>query len=69
MVKKQDGSIYVFAVGMREGAARGTFEVKGLTGKAKAEVLGEDRTVDVSDGRFADDFKPYDVHLYRIGAG
>ncbi len=66
MVKQHGGAAYVFAVGMRNGAARGTFQVKGLRGRARAEVLGENRALDVTDGRFADDFAAYDVHLYRI---
>jgi len=30
------------------------------------EVLGENRSLKVSNGRFADTFDPYGVHLYRI---
>jgi hypothetical protein len=37
-----------------------------LTGRAKAEVLGEERTVETHDGTFKDLFGPWDVHLYRI---
>ena len=37
-----------------------------MTGTAKAQVLGEDRTVLVRDGVFQDDFRPWDVHLYQI---
>jgi hypothetical protein len=29
-------------------------------------VLGEKRTVEVRDGRFKDDFAPWDVHLDLI---
>jgi hypothetical protein len=38
--------------------------VKGA--KGAAEVLGESRSIPLKDGKFDDDFKPYDVHLYRI---
>ena len=68
MVKQYGGATYLFAVGMRNAPTRATFEVKGLPAQARAEVLGEDRTADVRDGRFADDFAAYDVHLYRIAA-
>ncbi|MBI3829286.1 MAG: hypothetical protein HY291_07205 [Planctomycetes bacterium] len=68
MVKKHGGATYVFAVGMRNAEAKGAFTVAGLKGKAKAEVIGEDRTLDVNDGAFEDAFKPYDVHLYKIAA-
>ena len=65
MVKRQGGATYVFACAMRDQAVKGSFTVKDLKG-AKAEVLGEGRTLAVSGGKFDDDFKPYEVHLYRI---
>jgi hypothetical protein len=66
VVKRRDGATYVFAVGMRDGKTTATFTVAGLTGGAKAEVLGEGRTVEVRDGVFTDEFGAWDVHLYRI---
>jgi hypothetical protein len=68
VVKRKDGATYVLAVGMRDGPTTATFAVAGLTGKAKVEVLGEDRTLDAADGTFRDEFGPWAVHLYRIGA-
>ena len=69
MVKKRPEAVYLFAVGMRNKPARGTFRVRGLPAEATARVLGEDREVAVRDGQFADDFPAYGVHLYRITAG
>jgi hypothetical protein len=66
MLKRHGGSTYLFAVGMRNAPARATFEVRGLADAAKAEVIGEGRELDVRDGRFADDFAAYEVHLYRV---
>jgi hypothetical protein len=66
MVKRHGGATYLFAVGMRNGPARGAFTVRSLTENATAEALGEGRTIPVRGGRFEDDFQPYDVHLYRI---
>jgi hypothetical protein len=66
VVKRHGGATDVFAVGMRNAPTRGTFQVKGVTGTRKVTVLGEDRTLTARDGRFEDDFRPYDVHLYRI---
>ena len=43
-----------------------TFQLGGLWGDAAAEVLGEKRTLKVAGGKFSDEFKPFDVHLYRI---
>jgi len=69
LVKKRDGVIYVFSAAMRDAPVKGTFHVKGLKGKAVAEALGENRKIDVLKGRFADDFKGHEVHLYKIVAG
>lgn len=66
MAKRHDGATYVFAVGMRNTPTRGTFQVQGLSNTETAEVLGEGRNITVRNGQFEDDFKPYDVHLYRI---
>ncbi len=67
MVKQHEGLTYVFAVGMRNAPARATFTLRDLPEEtARAEVLGENRTVTVRDGVFEDDFAAYDVHLYRL---
>jgi len=65
LAKRHEGATYVFAVGMRPAATAATFSVKGL-GHAKAEVIGENRSLDVRGGTFTDEFGPYAVHLYRI---
>lgn len=65
MVKRHDGATYVFSVGMRNAPAKGAFTVRGVK-NATAEVLGENRTIPVRDGKFTDEFQAYDAHLYRI---
>jgi hypothetical protein len=64
IAKRQGDSTWVFSVAMREKGTKASFVVKGASGTA--EVLGENRTIPVKDGKFEDDFKPYEVHLYRI---
>jgi hypothetical protein len=69
MVKEHGEHVYVFAVGMRNGACRATFALGGALadlGGREVEVLGERRTLALEDGTFADDFTPYAVHLYRF---
>jgi hypothetical protein len=66
LVKRHGETTYVFAVGMRNGSAQGTFTVRGLPQTAHAKVIGESRTLLVKSGRFTDTFAPYEVHLYRI---
>jgi hypothetical protein len=66
MMKQHEGAIYVFAVCMREASTRAEFSIRGLTGAHRVVVLDEDRTLESRDGVFSDDFKPWDVHLYRV---
>jgi len=66
MVKQYDEATYLFAVGMRDGTTRASFSISGVPGTATVEVLGENRTIDLEDGSFTDEFEPYGVHLYRI---
>lgn len=66
MVKRYGGATYLFAVGMRNEATRGIFKLKDVPANTKAEVFGESRTLTVRNGTFEEDFRPYDVHIYRI---
>jgi Beta-galactosidase len=66
MLKRYDGATYLFAVVMRDRATRAIFKLPGVSNDFSGNVLGESRTVEVKDGTFADEFRPYEVHLYRI---
>ncbi len=66
MLKRHEGRTYLFAVGMREAAASAEFQIEGLPGRRTVTVLDEDRTLESHDGVFADQFAPWDVHLYEI---
>jgi hypothetical protein len=63
MTKNYNKANYLFAVAMRPGNTKATFEVK--KGKT-VEVIGENRTIKVKKGTFTDDFTKYAVHLYKI---
>ena len=65
MQKRYGGSTYVFAAGMRNTSMRAEFHVKGVK-DGSAKVLGEGRTVTLSNGRFTDEFGAFGVHIYRI---
>ncbi len=65
MVKKHEGSTYVFAVNMFNEPEKPTVTVPGV-GDAEVRVLGEDRTVQVRGGKLSEPFDPYAVHLYEI---
>ena len=64
MTKNYSKTNYIFAVGMRCGFTSATFNV---TSGTSVDVLGEGRTINISDGKFSDEFSPYGVHLYKIG--
>ncbi|MSU20227.1 MAG: hypothetical protein EXS30_02390 [Pedosphaera sp.] len=66
LMKRHEGVTYLFAVCMRNQSARASFKVRGLLGTTNAEVLEESRSIPVRNGEFADEFKPYEVHLYRV---
>ncbi|MBI2478170.1 MAG: hypothetical protein HYV60_05850, partial [Planctomycetia bacterium] len=66
MCKRHDGALYVFTVGMRNRAAKATMELLEPAASAKVQVLGEDRSLEIRDGRFEDEFEAYAVHLYRL---
>ncbi|HVR76453.1 MAG TPA: hypothetical protein VMT52_19140 [Planctomycetota bacterium] len=66
LVKRFEGATYLFAACMRGAPALASFEVHGLAAEARAEVLGEGRTIPVIGGKLGDSVGPYDVHLYRI---
>lgn len=66
MVKQLDGFTYIFAVAMRPLETKAEFALKQFSGSETVEVLGENRTVAVKDGKFTDNFGPWDVHFYRV---
>jgi hypothetical protein len=66
MVKRHNGATYLFAVGMRNAPTKALFEVREVPETAVADVIGEGRRIEVKNGRFVDDFRAYDVHLYKI---
>ena len=66
MVKRYRGATFLFSASMRETPTTGAFTVAELPPAARADVLGEDRRIEVIEGKFEDAFDGYAVHLYRI---
>ncbi|HEX8791706.1 MAG TPA: hypothetical protein VF765_12210 [Polyangiaceae bacterium] len=66
MVKASGSKLYVMSAISRTGTATGTFTIAGMTGSAVATVVGENRTVNVTKGRFTDTFAQNDVHVYVV---
>jgi hypothetical protein len=66
MVKAKGTTLYVFSAVSRAGTTTASYLVNGMTGNGVAQVLGEDRTIDVTAGRFSDSFAASGVHLYAL---
>lgn len=66
MVKRLNGQTYVFAVNHENKAVKAKLSLPESKASAPADVLFEQRTVPVSDGSWQDDFKPLEVHVYRV---
>jgi hypothetical protein len=58
-------AFYVFAVNPTQESVHATIRAEGLHGDS-AVVIGENRSVGVSDGAIVDDFGPRAVHLYVV---
>ena len=69
MVKQVGGFTYIFAVAMRPLETKAEFTLKQFSGSETVEVLGENHTVAVKEGKFTVQFGPWDVHLYRVKSG
>jgi hypothetical protein len=68
MVKTAGGCIYVFAVNRELDPCKAAFRLPGMTIMSKIEVLFEGRTHQAASGSWNDDFKPLEVHVYRLTA-
>jgi hypothetical protein len=66
MLKASGTSLYVFSAIARAGTTMGSFDVKGMTGNGMATVVGENRTISVTAGKFGDAFAANGVHIYKI---
>ncbi len=66
MVKANGTSIYVFSAIAKGGTTTGSYAVSGMTGDATAKVVGENRNVNVTAGKFSDAFAANGVHIYQI---
>jgi hypothetical protein len=67
LTKRHNNASYVFAVEMEGRQASADFRLSSAKPAQTVEVIGEDRSITLRDGSFTDSFKPWDVHLYRLG--
>ena len=68
MLKRAKGNTYLFTVAARPGGpTTATFTLRDFPAQSTAEVLDENRQLEITHGTFRDDFaKDYEVHIYRM---
>lgn len=67
MCKQVKDSTYLFAVNMTPAKSRATFKFHQQLSNQAEVLLGEERSLVLSEGRIEDNFDGYAVHCYRIG--
>lgn len=68
MAREHLGTNYIFAVAMENRPSKVVLKTSELSRVGSVEVIDESRSVTVTSGEFGDEFKPYEVHLYRFQA-
>jgi hypothetical protein len=63
---KRKGATYIFAVAMRGKETKAVFQLQGVPAGTEIEVIDEDRTLLIEDGKFSDTFSAWGVHLYKV---
>jgi hypothetical protein len=66
ITKRHESFLYVLSVAMRNKETTGIFEFDQTFPDQEAEVLGENRTVQVRNGILKDRYVPYEPHMYKI---
>lgn len=68
MLKRWQGATYLFTVAARAGGpTSASFTLRDFASHSTAEVLDENRQIEITHGRFRDDFtQEYGVHIYRM---
>jgi len=64
LAKKADGKYYLITVNSDKNTVRVSLE--NLDDYKRVVVLNENRTIPIQDGRFTDDYAPFDVHIYEL---
>jgi hypothetical protein len=68
MLKKYNGNWYVLAVNSHREACNATFTIPGTANGTKIDVQYEGRSLSTNDASWTDNFKPLEVHVYRLSA-
>ena len=66
MCKRHAGSLYVFAVNLGAQQTKATLRMLTPGSPSSVEVLDENRSLEIRDRKFEDEFAGYGVRCYRI---
>lgn len=64
MIKKARGHYYLFAANADKNPVK--VSITGFGREKNAEVLFENRSLQIEDRKLTDTFKPFDVHIYKL---
>ena len=64
LIKQFNGSVYLLTANIDKHQAKISFNK--ISGFTKAEVLTENREILISGETLTDDYKPFDVHIYKL---
>jgi hypothetical protein len=65
MMKQTGGFTYLFTAAMKNSSTTATFTLPSIS-SGSVEVIGENRTLTITAGKFQDSFAGYGIHLYKI---
>lgn len=68
MTRVTADTLYLFAVGMRDGETSARFDLP-VPVRGPVEEIGTSRRLPIEKGGFSDKFGPWDVRLYRVSTG
>jgi hypothetical protein len=66
MVKQKGKDIYLFTVEMENKPGHAKLKISGASAGMPVQVIGEDREIRLKEGMLEDNFKGYEVHLYKF---
>lgn len=66
ITKREGDSLYLLTVSMKNKENTGSFKLNPVVPNQEADVLGENRKIQVKNNMLEDHYKPYEPHIYKI---
>jgi len=65
VAKVVDSNLYILSSAITIEGAKAEFKIKGVS-TGTVDVINENRTIELNDGKFTDSFGGFDINLYKI---